>query len=98
MNHIIGSAVEIFAEVPSDKLTGTTLTLESLIDPDGNELSESQSLTFSVVSGQENIASVVWQSTSGTNPVGKYVYIIKSLNGTKENFSKGTFYLIERTA
>lgn len=96
MNHIAGSAVEIFCEIPSDKVTDTTLTLESLVDKDGTELAASESLTFSVVAGKTNIASVVWQSTEGTHPVGKYTYIIKSLNGTRENFGKGNFYLTEK--
>lgn len=96
MNHLIGSAVEIFCEIPSDKVTGTTLTLESLIDSNGAEWAASEELSFSEVSGEENIASVVWQSTEGTHPVGKYTYIIKSLNGTKENFGRGSFYLVEQ--
>lgn len=96
MNYIVGSAVEIFCEVPADKVTGTTLTLESLKDPDGTELASSESLAFSTEEGKTNIASVVWQSVDGTHGVGKYEYIIKSLNGTKENFSKGSFYLTEQ--
>lgn len=93
MNFLVGSAVEIFCEVPSDKVSGTTLTLESLKDPDGNELATSQTLTFSEVSGEEHIASYVWQSTEGTNPIGKYDFVIKSVNGIYENFNKGSFYL-----
>jgi len=96
MNHLVGSAVEIFCEIPSDQVSGTTLTLESLTDPDGTDYSASEGLTFSTVSGDENIASVVWQSTEGTHQVGKYEYIIKSTNGTRENFGKGNFYLIEQ--
>lgn len=94
MTHIKGSAIEIFGEVPSDKITGTTIYLQSLIDPDGNDLASSQILEFSTETGKENIASVVWQSTS-SNIIGRYMYLLKSVNGTKENFAKGYFNLIE---
>lgn len=94
MNHVVGNAIEIFAEIPSAKVSGTTLTLESLIDPDGNELAASESLTFDET--VTNQASVVWQSTYGTNPVGKYTFIIKAVNGTRENFARGTFFLVNR--
>lgn len=95
MTHELGSAVEIFCEIPTDKITGTTLTLEELKDPDGTDYAESQSLTFSEVEGKTNIASVVWQSSVNTHIAGKYTFLIKSLNGTRENYGRGSFYLTE---
>jgi hypothetical protein len=95
MNHLIGSAVEIFCEIPAAKVTGTTLTLESLTDPDGTELAASEALTFSTETGKTNIASVIWQSSEVSHLSGKYKYIIKALNGTRENFEKGYFYITE---
>ncbi len=95
MNFIIGSAPEINCEIDEDQVSGTTLTLESLIDPDGNELANSETLDFG--SGDDsNIGSVVWQSEEGVNPIGKYTFIIKAVNGAVENFAKGSFYLEER--
>lgn len=93
MQHIIGSAVEIFCEIPSDKVSGTEITLESLIGPDDTELAISQTLAAGATA---NLFSVVWQSVVGSNPVGKYKYIIKAKNGLIENFGKGYFYLIEQ--
>jgi hypothetical protein len=93
MNYIIGNAVEIFSEVPSAKVTGTTLSLYSLKGEDGIELAASEALTFDATI--TNLASVVWQSVRGTHQVGKYIYIIKSLNGINENYAKGSFYLTE---
>jgi hypothetical protein len=95
MNHIAGSAVEIFCEVPSDKITGTALTLHSLTNPSGTELATGQSLTFSVVAGETNVASYVWQSVAATHPVGRYKFTIKSVNGAVTNYAKGSFYLTE---
>ena len=93
MNYVVGSAVEIFCEIPSDKITGTVLTLESLVGPDAVELAISQTLAASV--SITNLFSVVWQSTEGTHPVGKYKFIVKAKNGLVENFGKGNFYLTE---
>jgi hypothetical protein len=94
MNHILGSAVEIFCEIPSAKVTGTTLTLESLVDPDGTNFASSQSLTFDLTT--TNLASVVWQSASGTHKTGKYKFLVKAANGARVNYGKGSFYLTEQ--
>lgn len=94
MNYIVGSAITISCEIPSDKVTGTTLTLESLIDPDGNDLSASEALVFGT-GDNANIATVVWQSLS-THLTGKYIYVIKSLNGTRVNYAQDNFYLVEK--
>jgi len=96
MNFIIGSAVKIQCEIDSDQVDDTTLTLESLKDPDGTELANSDAMPFG--SGDTaNIGSVVWQSVSGTNPIGRYTYIIKAENISNESFEKGYFNLVART-
>lgn len=95
MQYIVGSAIEIFCEIPVDKITGTDLTLDSIKGPDAVELSTSQTLSQSTAT---NLFSVIWQSEEGTHSPGKYTYIVKSKNGTIENFSKGNFYLIQRDA
>lgn len=95
MTYILGSAVELFCEIPLDKVSGTTLTLEELKDPDGVDHASSEELVFSEEVGKTNIASYVWQSLS-TYPAGKYEFLIKSLNGTRENYSRGYFYMEEQ--
>ena len=94
MNHIVGNAVEIFSEIPSTKVSGTALSLHSLKGENGVELAAAESLTFDTTI--TNLASVVWQSVIGTHAVGKYTYVIKSLNGTRANYARGSFYLVDQ--
>ncbi len=91
---ILGSAVSISCEIESNKISGTTITLESLKDIDGVEWASSEALTFGT-GDEATIATVVWQSTTSNLP-GKYTFILKALNGTRENFTKGSFYLEEQ--
>lgn len=95
MNFILGSAVKIQCEIDADQVDNTTLTLESLKDPDGVELANSDNMPFG--SGDTaNIGSVVWQSTTN-NIVGRYTYIVKAENLSNESFEKGYFNLTART-
>lgn len=96
MNYVLGSAVKIQCEIDSDQVSATTLTLESLLDPDGVELANSDAMPFG--SGDTaNIGSVVWQSVSGTHVVGRYTYIVKAENASNESFAKGYFILEARS-
>lgn len=94
MIYVAGSAVDICCEIEQELVLSTTITLESLIDPDGNEILSSEAMEYD--DDQTNLAFTVWQSTNGVDPVGRYEYIVKALNGTIENFSRGEFYLEER--
>jgi len=94
MNYVAGSAVKICCEIDQDLVATTTITLESLFDPDGNEILSTESMEYDTE--ETNLAFMVWQSTDGVDPVGRYEYIIKALNGTTANFSKGFFYLEAR--
>lgn len=94
MNYIIGSAVRIQSEIDQSLVSSTTITLESLIDPDGNEILSTEAMEYDTE--ETNVAFMVWQSTDGVDPIGKYKYIVKALNGTTKNFAEGSFYLEER--
>lgn len=91
MNYIEGSAVRICCEIEEEDVAQTTVTLESLIDPDGNEILSEAIMDYDTEITNE--AFMVWQSTKGVDPVGKYEYIVKALNGVTENFKRGFFYL-----
>ncbi len=94
MNYIIGSAITISAEIPSDKVTDTTIVLESLINPDGTELAGSEEFTFGTGDDDTNIATYTFQ-TSSSYIKGTYKFILKSTNGSYENFARGSFILTE---
>lgn len=94
MNYVIGSAVEIRCEIDQELVATTTISLESLFDPDGNEILSTQPMGFD--EEETNVAFIVWQSTDGVDPVGRYEYIVKSVNGINQNLSKGFFYLEAR--
>lgn len=94
MTYVIGSAVDICCEIEQEDVATTTISLESLIDPDGNEILSTEAMGYDTE--ETNLAFMVWQSTEGVDPVGRYEYIIKALNGTTENYSKGFFYLEAR--
>lgn len=89
-----GSAVVIEAEIDQDLVSTTTITLESLFDPDDNEILSAEAMEYGTE--DTNIASMVWQSTKGVDPVGKYRYVVKSLNGTYSNFQESFFFLEAR--
>jgi hypothetical protein len=95
MNHIVGSAITISSEIPSDKVSGTSIVLESLVDPDGTELADSQAFTFGTGDDDTNIATYTLQ-TSSSWLTGKYNFILKATNGSYESFSRGSFILTER--
>jgi hypothetical protein len=97
MNYVVGSAITISAEIPSDKVTGTTIVLESLINPDGTELAGSQEFTFGTGDNDTNIASYTLQTTS-SYVLGKYNFLLKATNGSYENFSRGSFILTEQSS
>lgn len=95
MNYLVGSAIIFNSEVPTDKVSGTDIVLESLIDPDGNELASSEAFVFG--SGDDaNIASHTYQTTASF-VTGKYNFILKSTNGSYENFASGSFILTEQS-
>lgn len=92
MNLILGSAVLIKSEIDADQITGTVITLQELLDPDGNDWANGETLTFGI-GDDSNIASVIWQSSVTLHPSGKYMFLLKTINGSRENFAKGSFYL-----
>lgn len=94
MNYLVGSSVRICAEIEEKYVETTTISLESLIDPDGNEILSTESMEFD--SEITNEAFMNWKSTKGVDPVGRYKYILKATNGTYENFEEGYFYLEAR--
>ena len=95
MNYVVGSAIVISCEIPSDKVSGTSIVLESLINPDGTDLAGSESFTFGTGDDDSNIATYTLQTTS-SYVLGKYNFILKSTNGSYENFSRGSFILTEQ--
>lgn len=90
MNHDIGSAIDIVGEVPTDRVSGTTLTA-TLYDPDGDAVFSDQSMTFETVN--QNVAYKRWQSVSGTHAAGRYKFVIKATNGGFTTSEKGYFFL-----
>lgn len=89
MRHIRGAAIKVKAE--ASVVTGTTMLLEKLIDPTGEEILTNEAMTFG--SGDDaSIASVVWQSLSSSE-LGRYKYIIKATNGGYSSIGRGYFYL-----
>lgn len=94
MNYIVGSAVKICCKIDQDLVATTTISLESLFDPDGNEIISTQSMDYDAVI--TNMAVYVWQSTNGVDPIGRYEYVVKCLNGTTESYAKGYFFLEAR--
>ncbi len=122
MIYVLGSAINIRCAIDAENVEDTTLTLESIIDPNGVELITIESVPFLLEDGsgyfllqdgskllasngelilvygtddEANIGSIIWQSTT-SNAVGRYKFIIKALNGTRESFAKGYFMLEER--
>ena len=90
MNHIKGSAIKLFFEIPSDKAVGTTGAIEYIKDPDGNELLSDQAM--SATTSPSVGFDYVWQSlTSYTT--GKYEVLFNSVNGIYTNKEKHYFYL-----
>lgn len=91
MTYLVGEAVKMRSEIDLDDVESTTLTLHSLIDPDGIELANSEELEFGS-DDEANIGTLTWQSSSSNVP-GRYKYVIKALNGIRESFKEGYFYL-----
>ena len=91
LSYISGSAVDIRCEIDQEDVEDTIITLESLIDPDGNEILSGQSMEYDTV--ETNVAKMIWQSTDGVDPLGRYEYIVKALNGVNANYAKGFFHL-----
>jgi hypothetical protein len=91
MHHVIGSAVTLFSEV--DHKDGTVVTLQSLFDPNGDEVLSNQVMSWDTVN--PSVALKVWQSLKGTHELGRYRYLIKAVNGIYTNVSKAYFYIDE---
>lgn len=88
MNHLVGSAIKIKSEV--SVVTGTTVTLDRLIDPSGNTVLSAEAMSFDEV--DTDVAFMVWQS-SDDSVTGKYTFVVKTVNGSYTNYAKGNFYL-----
>ena len=91
MNYIVGNAIKILDEV--DIVSGTTVTVESIVDPSGITVASDLATSFDTVN--TSLAFAIWQSTSGTHEVGKYTFTMKAVNGIYTNKAKGSFYLEE---
>ena len=88
MKHIVGSAIKINSEVSI--VTGVTVSLEKLTDPNGLAILENQSMAFSTVNS--SVAFAVWQS-SNSSVLGRYKYKTKASNGSNSDTEIGYFYL-----
>ena len=90
MSHLVGTNVEIVAEIPAGKVTGTTMVLQKLVNPSGATIITDQAMAFS--SSPTNEATTTWQS-SISSATGRYTYIVKATNGAKVSRSKSYFDL-----
>ncbi len=92
MRHIVGSAVKIRSEIDADFVADTTITLVSITNPNGVTTTLNSAMTYAVDGDATNIASVVYQ-TSDDDVLGRYKYLVKTLNGTRKNYENGLFIL-----
>ena len=72
MNHVIGSAVKIECEV--SPTTGSSLTLQSLMGPLGDEILSEIEMEFD--SENPEIAATIFQTTEGVHALGRYTYLL----------------------
>lgn len=94
MNYVAGSAITIKCEVPTDKITGTIIILDSLIDPDGIDLASSEVLSFGT--GDDAATASCTIQTTTAYLVGRYTYELKAINGMFTNFIQGAFFITEK--
>lgn len=90
-NYLEGDAVVIECEVDEDDVSGTVVYLESIFDPDGNEIESEQSMSFDLV--ETNVAKKTWQSTKGVDPVGRYEYVVRAENGSFKSYGRSFFFI-----
>lgn len=95
MKFLTGDCVNIFSEIDSSKISGTTITLISLTDPNGNIITLNQAMLFGSDADDTNIASTTYQLDEDC-PTGRWEYIVKSANGSRNNYANGYFFVEDK--
>lgn len=95
MKYFPGDCIEIFSEIDPEKVEGTTITLESITDPNGVAISLGTIMNFGTEEDDLNIASITYQSEESAAP-GRYKFLCKSRNGTRVNYAEGFFYIEDK--
>lgn len=92
MKYLTGDCVEIFSEICADKVSGTVITLISVTDPSGNAIVLNSAMSFGTDDNDTNIASTTYQLDESA-PTGKWTYLVRATNGTKNNYAEGNFFV-----